>query len=98
MTNILTYFVFNKTEDRSLKTEVFILLTFNILKVKFKFEKLITKENLMPILFRALPHFVPTWRSGFPLYSSASFHYACGVPLLSLTQKKAEYTSIFFTQ
>ncbi len=47
MTNILTYFVFNKTEDRSQEMEVFIILIINILYMEFKFEKLVICQKAM---------------------------------------------------
>jgi len=49
MTNILTYFVFAKPEDRRLESEVFILLTFKTLDMKFKFEKLIIWQKAMDL-------------------------------------------------
>lgn len=49
MTNILTYFVSNKLEDRSRETEDLSLLTFKTLIMKFKFEKLIIWQKAMDL-------------------------------------------------
>lgn len=49
MTNILTFFVFDKLEDRSREAEAHIFLTFNILVMKFKFEKLIIWQKTMDL-------------------------------------------------
>jgi four helix bundle protein len=49
MTNILTYFVFDKLEDGRPKTEAFNSLIIKILNMKFKFEKLIIWQKAMDL-------------------------------------------------
>lgn len=49
MTNILTFFAFSKSVDRRRKSEYDNLLTFKILDMKFKFEKLIIWQKAMDL-------------------------------------------------